>query len=79
MRALPRVGYVARAIVYAVVGVLALILAFGNGGATTGPKGAVQYLAGIPFGEVLLWIVAAGLVAFAAHSLVQVRYRKLET
>lgn len=71
VQALARAGYVARGIVYAVVGVLALMLAFGSGGATTGPQGAVQYLAGVPFGEVLLWIVAIGLAGFVLWRLVQ--------
>jgi len=66
-----RLGYVARAVVYAVVGALALMLALGRGGRTTDTKGAVAVVADQPFGSVLLGVLGMGLLAFAAWRFVQ--------
>jgi hypothetical protein len=66
-----RMGYAARAVVYGVVGVLALMLALGRGGRTTGTRGAVAEVASQPFGSVLLGLLAVGLFAFAAWRGVQ--------
>ena len=41
-----RVGYVAKGVVYATIGVLALREDLGYGGATTGPIGAMRRTAG---------------------------------
>jgi len=66
-----RMGYAARAVVYAVVGALALMLALGRGGRTTDTKGAVAVVAEQPFGSVLLGVLGLGLLAFAAWRFVQ--------
>jgi hypothetical protein len=68
---LARAGYVARGLVYLIVGGLALLAAFGGGGHTTGSRGALQTLLAQPFGRVLLGIVALGLLCFAAWRLAQ--------
>ncbi|NVJ00062.1 DUF1206 domain-containing protein [Myxococcus sp. AM009] len=60
-----RVGYAARGAVYAVIGVLALMLAAGEGGQATDTHGAVEEVARQPFGSVLLVLLGVGLVAFA--------------
>jgi hypothetical protein len=57
---LARIGYLARGVVYATIGVLAVQTALGVGGAATGTKGAVEELASVPFGEALLWLIAVG-------------------
>lgn len=69
--ALARLGYAARGVVYAVVGVLALRLAFGSGGETTGAEGAIRTIAEQPFGKALLAVVALGLAGYALWKLVQ--------
>lgn len=66
-----RMGYAARAVVYAVVGILALLLALGRGGRATDTKGAVVEVANQPFGSVLLVVLGLGLFAFAAWRFVQ--------
>jgi hypothetical protein len=66
-----RVGYAARAAVYAVIGVLALMLALGEGGRATDPRGAVLEVARQPFGSVLLVLLGLGLLAFAVWRFVQ--------
>ena len=60
-----RFGYAAKGVVYVVVGALAAIAATGNGGQTTGSRGALDTIAGQPFGWILLGIVALGLAGYA--------------
>jgi hypothetical protein len=62
---LMRFGFVARGALYCLIGVLALMMAFGNGGETTDKRGAIQSIAEQPFGEVLLWLVCIGLFGHA--------------
>jgi hypothetical protein len=62
---LARLGYAARGVVNLLIGLLALLAAFGQGGGTTGSKGALQTLLFQPLGNVLLAIVALGLFGFA--------------
>jgi hypothetical protein len=68
--ALARAGFVARGVVFAVIGVLALKLALGSGGKTTSQQGALETIAHEPFGQVLLVIVAIGLAGYAFWRLV---------
>ena len=65
-----RLGYVASATVYIVIGILAARAAFGAGGRTTGTRGALQTIVEQPMGRVLLAVVAAGMFGFAAWQLV---------
>src|SRR5688500_17685414 len=61
-----RFGYAAKGVVYVLVGVLAAMAAFGRaGGQATGSKGVMQTLAGHPFGQVVLALVAVGLAGYA--------------
>ena len=71
VKGLARFGYAAKGVVYAVIGVLAARAAFGGGGQTTGQSGALQAVAGGPFGRVLLILVGVGLVGYAIWRLVQ--------
>ncbi|WP_372453080.1 DUF1206 domain-containing protein [Streptomyces avidinii] len=58
-----RCGLLARGVLYVLVGVLALRLAFGDsGGKEADRQGALQELAGKPFGSGLVWAVGIGLV-----------------
>ena len=68
---LARAGYVAKGVVYAVIGVLAMREALGAGGATTGPSGAMRNIGPQPLDSVLLVVLAAGLVGYAVWKLVQ--------
>ncbi len=68
---LGRLGYAAKGIVYALVGVLALQAALGTGGATTDTQGALERIVRAPFGRVLLAIVALGLAGYALWRFVQ--------
>lgn len=64
-----RLGYVARGIVYLIVGGFALLAAMGQGGATD-TEGALRTLLSQPFGHVLLALVALGLLAHAIWRLI---------
>lgn len=63
--ALARAGFVSRGVIYGIIGILAVKLAIGSGGKTTGQSGALKTIAHQPFGRVLLIIVAIGLAGYA--------------
>ncbi len=63
---LARGGLVASGVVHLLVGWLALQIAWdASAGTSADTSGALQTLAAQPFGKVLLWVVALGLVALA--------------
>jgi hypothetical protein len=68
---LARAGFVARGLVYAIIGVLALKLAFGHGGQLTNQQGALKTVAHQPFGTALLTLVAIGLGGYSLWRLVR--------
>jgi hypothetical protein len=68
---LARIGYVAKALLYATVGVLAAQAALGEGGRTTDLGGALREVVSAPLGRVLLFVIAAGLAGYAVWRLVE--------
>jgi Domain of Unknown Function (DUF1206) len=68
---LARGGLVARGVIYAVIGILAVKLALGDGGKTTDQNGALQTIARQPFGKALLSIVTIGLAGYAIWRLLR--------
>jgi hypothetical protein len=66
-----RAGFVARALVYGIIGILALKLAFGAGGRLANQQGALETVARQPFGKVLLTLVAVGLGGYSLWRLVR--------
>jgi hypothetical protein len=61
-----RAGFVARGVIYALIGVLALRIAFsGGGGGQADRGGAIAEIAHKPFGTVLLWLLGIALVGMA--------------
>jgi hypothetical protein len=62
---LSRAGFVARGLIYGIIGLLALRLAVGQGGRTTNQQGALHTVAQQPFGKVLLALLAVGLGGYA--------------
>lgn len=69
MQVLGRFGDVCYGVIHLVVAVLAIRLIFGRPGHEVDQKGAVAAVAAQPFGRVLLWAIAAGLVAFGIWQL----------
>jgi hypothetical protein len=68
---LARAGLVARGVVYAVIGILALKLALGDGGKAINQQGALRTIADRPFGKTLLVVVAVGLAGYALWRLLR--------
>ncbi len=61
-----RLGYIAKALVYVLIGVLALKVAAGvGGGRITDQGGALYVVLGQPFGNTMLLVLAAGLLTYA--------------
>jgi hypothetical protein len=61
-----RVGYVAKGLVFVLVGGLAIAAAAGLGGIATDPSGALVTVTHVPAGRAALALVALGLIAHAA-------------
>jgi hypothetical protein len=71
-------GYVAKGVAYGIVGPLLIsVAAQKNAAKSTGLDGALRTLAGKPYGELLLIVIAVGFLAFAVYCAFQARYRKV--
>jgi Domain of Unknown Function (DUF1206) len=67
-----RAGYVAKAVVYATVGVLVTMTAAGfSGGRIVGTRSAIEVLRSQPFGQFILAAIVAGLIGFVIWRFVQ--------
>jgi hypothetical protein len=68
---LERFGFVIRGLIYVIIGVLALQLASGAGGATASPSGAIAFIGRQAQGKLLLVVVAAGLAGYSLWGFVR--------
>lgn len=66
---LARLGFAARGVTYGLIGVLAIMVALGEGGQTTGTRGALETLTGSGWGIALLVLVALGLFGYGIYRL----------
>ncbi|AFZ33795.1 protein of unknown function DUF1206 [Stanieria cyanosphaera PCC 7437] len=66
-----RFGYVSKGFVYGLIGILALLAAFNQGGKTTDPTGALHEIATQPFGQIVLILIAIGLFGYVIWRLVE--------
>lgn len=79
VRNVSRFGIIARGLVWVLMGVFFVRSAIDyDPSESKGMGGALASLAEQPFGTILLAIVAAGLVAYAAYCFIEARYRRLE-
>ncbi len=77
-RALGQIGYIAKGIALAVVGILFVVGAVTfNPGEATGLDGALKALAALPFGTVILIAVGVGLIAYGLYGGMRARLAKL--
>lgn len=77
---LARWGIAARGLVFAALGVLVALAAMRGGNAEEqDTDNALNLLGGLPGGQIILWVTAAGLVAYGIYSFVRARYRRIET
>jgi hypothetical protein len=71
MEALTRIGYGTRGLIYIIMGLLAVQVALGKGGALASPLGAIAKIGKQPAGMFLLWIVLLGLVSYSLWGVVR--------
>ncbi len=69
---LAQAGYITKGILYTTIGVLSLRAAIGFGGEIAGSRDAIKFIAGQPFGRILLILMAFGLFCYSAWRLVKV-------
>lgn len=62
---LARAGLTARGIIYILIGWVAVLVALGRSSREADQQGALQMLAGKPYGLVSLWLLALGFAAYA--------------
>jgi hypothetical protein len=62
---LARLGYASKALIYFIVGFLALSVALNRGGRVTDTSGALREILRQPFGMLLLYVLAVGLCGYA--------------
>jgi hypothetical protein len=74
---LERWGYVARGVLYIIMGYLALQLALGAGGKTADPVGALRLIAAQPYGKVILVAMIIGLAGYSLWGLVRALFDAL--
>jgi hypothetical protein len=72
--ALARAGLTARGIIYILIGWVAILVALGHGRHEADQQGALQLLAGKPYGTVSLWLLGIGFAAYALWRLSEAAY-----
>ena len=65
-----RFGIAAKGAVYILIGVLAAMAAFGQGGSTGGQKNAFEWVLKQPFGQILLGLVIIGLLGYVVWRMI---------
>lgn len=66
---LARLGYASKAVVYGIVGILAILTAAPRSGAITDTSGALRVVLRLPFGQMLIVVLAIGLCGYAVWRL----------
>lgn len=69
MDRITRFGLICRGLLYGLIGVLAVQIAFGDGGREADKSGAVRMVSSLPFGAVVLWAMAVGFAALTLWQL----------
>lgn len=78
IRTFGMVGYIAKGIAVGVAGILFLVAAVAHDpNAAGGLDAALRSLAGLPFGQVVLWLVGAGLVVYGLFCFARARYARM--
>jgi len=74
------IGLIARGAIFAVLAILSFYRLFVSGatqGDSPGLAEALNFLQGLPFGQVLLAAIGVGLLAFALYSFIEARWRRI--
>ena len=77
MELLTRIGYGTRGLIYVTIGILAVDVAVGKGGALASPQGAIAAIGKQPAGLIFLWVVLLGLISYALWGVVRAVYDPL--
>ena len=72
-----RLGLATRGIAYIVIGVIALMVAFGVARHEPDQAGAIEAIAARPFGYLLLWVLVTGFLGLAVWRFVQAAEKRL--
>jgi hypothetical protein len=64
-RALARAGLAARGVLYILIGLVAILVGLGQSSQEADQKGALQLLAGQPYGLAALWLLGIGFAGYA--------------
>lgn len=59
-------GYTAKGVVYVLIGIFAIATVLGAAGGTNGPKAVLDWIGTNPFGQLLLFLMGTGLMAYCA-------------
>jgi len=78
MEALTRLGYGVRGLIYITMGLLAVQVALGKGGALASPQGAIAEIGKQPAGLILLWVILVGIISYAVWGVVRAIYDPLD-
>jgi hypothetical protein len=68
---LARAGFAARGVLYAIIGCIAIGIAFGHSRNQADSAGAVRLIAATPVGLIALWLLAAGFIGLALWRLAE--------
>jgi Domain of Unknown Function (DUF1206) len=71
---LAKAGLAARGIIYILIGWVAVLVALGQSSHEADQQGALQLLAGKPYGSISLWLLAIGFAAYALWRLSEAAY-----
>ena len=71
MESFARIGYGVRGLLYIIMGLLALQVSLGKGGAPTDMKGAIAAIGRQPGGLIVLWVVLIGLISYSLWGVVR--------
>jgi hypothetical protein len=71
---LAKAGFIARGVVYILIGALALAIALGKPAPEADRTGALQAVAAEPFGKLILWLLVIGFAAMALWRFAQAYY-----
>jgi hypothetical protein len=69
-----RAGLTARGVIYILIGWVALLVALGQSSREADQEGALQLLAGKPYGLVSLWLIGIGFASYALWRLSEAAY-----
>lgn len=73
-RGLARAGLVARAVIYLLIGWIAILVAVAHSTRRPNQEGALQLLAGKPYGSISLWLLGIGFAGYALWRLSEVAF-----